>query len=213
MYTVPSGSIAAHALIFLESMPSERTGLASTVKVRPAAPTMNCRRVIVSMSGLLRRALDRAHDARIRSATADVRAHVLLDLLARRMRIGGKERGRAHDLARLTVAALRHAFREPRALQRIEAPPREPFDGRHLAACDFRHGHETGEHALAVDVHHAGAAQSHAAAEASARELELFAQHPEEPGFGRCLDARRLAVECEVDCHGRFLSEGSRRLL
>src|SRR6266850_7854644 len=67
-----------------------------TVKVRPAAPTMNSRRVVMA-SALLHGALDRAHDARIGAAAAHVRAHVVLDLLARRARVRGEQRRGAHQ--------------------------------------------------------------------------------------------------------------------
>src|SRR5258706_15748790 len=67
-----------------------------TVKVRPAAPTMNSRRVVMA-SALLHGALDRAHDARIGAAAAHVRAHVVFDLLARRARVRGEQRRGAHQ--------------------------------------------------------------------------------------------------------------------
>src|SRR2546426_10709463 len=98
-----------------------------TVKVRPAAPTMNWRRVmplwrvlVVMASALPHGALDRAHDARIGAAAAHVRAHVILDFPARRARVRGEQRRGAHQLPRLAVAALRHALGEPRSLQRIQ---------------------------------------------------------------------------------------------
>jgi hypothetical protein len=65
-------------------------------------------------SGLPGGALDRAHNALISSAAADIRVHVLDDLVARRFRIVLEQIGGAHDLAGLTVTALWHLLGEPR---------------------------------------------------------------------------------------------------
>src|SRR6185436_7701117 len=97
----------------------ERCGAPSaTPKVSPAAPSMKRRlprffiplpsSLIPFISHLLRGALDRAYDPRIGAAAADVRAHVLHDLLAARVAVFPEERRGAHDLAGLAVAALRH---------------------------------------------------------------------------------------------------------
>src|SRR5437016_7657739 len=80
------------------------------------------------MSRLPRRALDRAHDALIGPAAADVRAHVLDDLRARRLRILLEQIGRAHDLSGLAVAALRHLLGEPRLLHRMAGVWRQSLD-------------------------------------------------------------------------------------
>src|SRR2546425_1560332 len=98
------------------------------VKLRPAAPTMNwrrvtplCRVVVVMVSALPYGALDRAHDARIGSAAAHVRTHVVLDFLTCRAWVRREHCRGAHELARLAVAALRHALGEPGALQSVHA--------------------------------------------------------------------------------------------
>src|SRR5436305_1262361 len=52
-----------------------------------------------------RRILDRGADARIRSAAADVPAHRLVDVRVARILVRRKERSRAHQLARLAIAA------------------------------------------------------------------------------------------------------------
>src|SRR5712691_2026857 len=186
----------------------------STVKVRPAAPTMNWRRVmplcnvfvVVMALSLPHGALDRAHDARIGATAADVGAHVVLDLRARRARVRREQRRGAHELARLGVAALRHALGEPRALQRIHSIGREALDRGDRFALYARHGHEARKHPFAVDMHHAGAALARAAAEFGAGELQLLAQHPQEAGAFRRSDADRLAVDGEIDRHvGSFV--------
>src|SRR5204863_9211038 len=80
---------------------------------RPAAPIMTCRRdraisqwvMGLFMSRLLRGALDRAHDALIGPAAADVGGHMLDDFGARRLWLLLQQVGGAHDLAGLAVAA------------------------------------------------------------------------------------------------------------
>src|SRR5690606_15088538 len=71
----------------------ERSPLKAKANVRPAPPATKPRRESESwspkiglfMSGLLGGALDRAHDARIGAAAADVSVHVRDNLLARRI--------------------------------------------------------------------------------------------------------------------------------
>ena len=65
------------------------------------------------------------------------------------------------------------------------------------------------ERALAVDMHHAGAAQAGAAAELGAGELEAFADHPQQRRRRRRVGRRRLAVHGEVDGHGPSLLESA----
>src|SRR5215469_12175837 len=105
---VPSVEIVTQGLriLSLAVAPSAARCGAPTAKpkVRPAAPTMKPRRFSAgrtrpSMSHLLRRALDGADDAGIGAAAAEIGAHMLDDLSARRMRILLQERRCAHDLA------------------------------------------------------------------------------------------------------------------
>src|SRR5262249_61481235 len=116
-------------------------------------------------SGLPRGALDRAHDALIGSAAADIGAHMLDDLVARWLWLLLEQVGGGHDLAGLAVAALRHAFGEPGLLQGMARVGREAFDRGDRLAGDLRDLGLAGKRALAVDVHRAGAAQTSAAAE------------------------------------------------
>src|SRR6185437_12581684 len=69
--------------------------------------------VAIHGSALLRRALDRADDARIGAAATEIGTHMLDDLGAAGVRIALQEIGGAHDLAGLAVAALRYALGEP----------------------------------------------------------------------------------------------------
>src|SRR6267154_2665464 len=137
--TMPSGAMLIQGLKLLPvvSPPSTAASACPSAKVNdsPAAPIITWRRFISEvlmsevlmsdvlmcwfMSRLLRGALDGAHNALVGAAAADIRAHVLDDLVARRLRVLLEQVGRAHDLAGLTVAALRHAFGEPGLLQRM----------------------------------------------------------------------------------------------
>src|SRR5262249_45955406 len=64
-------------------------------------------------------ALDRAHDALIGPAAADIRAHVLDNLLAGGLGILLEQVRRTHDLAGLAIAALRHSLGQPSLLHRM----------------------------------------------------------------------------------------------
>ena len=57
---------------------------------------------------------------------------------------------------------------------------RKPLDRGHFLAGNIRHLRLARERALAVDMHHAGAAEADAAAELGAGELELFPEHPQQ---------------------------------
>src|SRR5262245_8892283 len=122
MVMVPSGAMLTHGLSALpvRSVPGTAASARPMAKAndRPAAPIITWRRessefpIGLFMSCLPGRALDRAHDALVGAAAAEIGAHVLDDLLARRLGIVLEQVGRAHDLARLTVAALRHLLGE-----------------------------------------------------------------------------------------------------
>ena len=96
-------------------------------KANPAEPATKPRRdncdVVFVVRGhglaLLSGALDRAHDAWIGAAAADVAVHVGDDLLARRLLVLRQQFRRLHDLAGLAVAALRHLLGDPCLLQRM----------------------------------------------------------------------------------------------
>ena len=110
--------------------------------------------------------------------------------------------GGAHDLAGLAVAALRNLLGEPGLLQRVRRIQRQPFDRRHRPAGNLRDLRLARERALAVDVHHAGAAQTGAAAELGAGKLEALPQHPQQRRCRGCVGRRRLAVHNEIGGHG-----------
>src|SRR5215475_1283991 len=174
MVTVPSVAMLIHGLISWPVRASASTAASSgrTVKAndRPAAPSISWRRVQsvllrgLFMSRLPCGKLDRPYDALIGAAPADIRAHVLDDLRAGWLRVLSKEVGRAHDLAGLAIAALRHSLGEPGFLHRMRGVGRQALDGGDRPAGHLRELRLAREGALAVDVHHAGAAQPGAAA-------------------------------------------------
>src|SRR5262245_61684472 len=123
MVIVPSGAILTHGLIALPARAGASTAAtappgSANVKERPAAPIITWRRDITAewligwfMLRLPRRALDRAHDALIGAASADVGVHVFDNFIARRIRLLLEKVRGAHDLARLAVAADRKSTR------------------------------------------------------------------------------------------------------
>src|SRR5215468_3819947 len=90
------------------------------------------------MSHLPSGALNRTHNALISATAADIGAHVFNDLLARRLRIVLEQVGRAHNLAGLAVAALRHALGQPGLLHRMTGIQRQSLDCRYGLAGDLR---------------------------------------------------------------------------
>src|SRR2546421_3879768 len=110
MVTGPSVSMLTQGLGDVRAVPPASTAASALPSAkaneRPAAPIMTWRRdsaisefvMGLFMSRLLRGALDRAHDALISPAAADVGGHVLDDLSTRRFRLLLEQVGCAHDL-------------------------------------------------------------------------------------------------------------------
>src|SRR6476659_2020947 len=128
---VPSGAILTQGLMVFpaRSVPMMAASVRpprTSAKERPAAPIITSRRetgfsnaLCAVMSRLPCRALDSTHNSLICAAAADIGAHVLDDLLAGWLGIVLEQIGRAHDLAGLAVAALRHSLGEPGLLHRM----------------------------------------------------------------------------------------------
>src|SRR5207247_1859805 len=147
----------------------------------PATPAVsrNSRRVTCGalMSRSLRGTMDGGADALIGAAATDV-GHRRVDVGVRGMRILREQRRGGHDLPRLTIAALRHVFLDPRALHGVRAVLGEAFDRRHPFAGDGGYGQYAGARRDAVQVDGAGATLGDAATELGAGEPERVAQHP-----------------------------------
>src|SRR5262245_24203272 len=144
--------------------------------------------------------LDRGADTCVGAAAADVAVHRLVDLLVGRLRRALEQRLRGHDLAGLTVAALRDTDLDPCRLQRAsDGIAADRFDGHHLAIGHHREGRDAGAHRLPVDVHGAGATEGHAAAELATGEPELVSQRPQQRSVAGHVDILAFAVDVECD--------------
>ncbi len=64
---------------------------------------------------------------------------------------------------------------------------RQPFDGLNLGAFGLQHGHKATVHQLAIHAHRAGAALALATTFLGAGQMQIFAQHVEQPLHGRHL--------------------------
>src|SRR5262249_47932442 len=144
-----------------------------------------------------RGALDGADDPAVGPAAAEIAVHRLHDLRTRGLRRLRQQGRGLHDLARLTVAALKHLLGDPRLLRRMTAIRRQAFDCRDPLAFDGLHPGHAGPHGLTVDVHGTGAAHRDAAAVLRAGELELLAQHPQQGLVRLRRDVHLPAVEYE----------------
>src|SRR5271163_2713641 len=216
MVTVPSGAIdtKARGLFTVPcGMPSPphlgssaragRAGKTLTASTRPVVeskPFRTPRRLTFSMDeeatsrmclvmSRSRGLLDGGADALIGATSTDVAVHDAIYIGIRGMRRLFQERRGLHDLAGLTIAALRHIQRAPSLLERVIAFRIEAFDGGDSLAVDVADRRNAGSYGFAVDVDGAGAARGHPAAKFRSREPEDVSEIPEHRH-------RRVAVEC-----------------
>ena len=125
--------------------------------------------------------LDPGADARVAAATTDIAVHRRVDVLIGGMGRLDQQRGRRHDLARLTVAALGNVELHPGGLQFLaDRMGGHALDGGDPRRADRRNRDLAGPRRLAVDMDGAGAAKPCAAAELAALQVELVAQRPQE---------------------------------
>src|SRR5712671_3325978 len=143
--------------------------------------------------------LDGGGDALIAAATANIAAHRVVDLVLGRVLCRRKERCGLHDLADLTVAALRHVEGAPSLLDRVIAVAIEAFDRGHRAARDIIDGGDAGSGGFAVDMNGACAAERHAAAVFRSREPQFVPQIPEERHRWITVERLLLAVDSQLD--------------
>ena len=108
-----------------------------------------------------------------------------------------EEGGRAHDLAALAVAALRHVVLDPGGVHggtdTVGAIGRR-FDGGDLLALGGGDRRDAGADGLAVQMHGAGAAQRRAATELGAGHAQRVAQGPEDGRGGVGVDRVLTAI-------------------
>src|SRR5439155_3527778 len=94
---------------------------------------------------------DRSDDVRIRTATTEVAAHELADLLIRTRSSLLQQRDRRHDLPGRAVAALKAVMADERLLHRMQpSVSRQAFDAGHLPALALGRKRQARQHALAV---------------------------------------------------------------
>ena len=106
-----------------------------------------------------------------------------------------EQRVRRRDLARSAVAALKSVVLEEGPLQRMQfVAVGDALDRSDVAPVDRGGERQATEHALTVDVHRAGAAQSVVAALLGAGQVQPFAQQVEQRGADvgrtRCVTSR-----------------------
>src|SRR6266545_3920676 len=189
--------------------PSSRTPPAAAPVLRKSRRE---RSVIGSMSRslLAGRAGDGGADARIGSTAADVARHGRVDVPIGGVGLDGQQRGRAHDLAHLAIAALGDVERGPRGLDLLADGGRaQALDGRDLLARGQRDRSAARTHGPAVDVHGARATKGHPATELGAGHPESVSEHPEQRGGGIGVDTTCLAVDIESD-HALLPPDGGR---
>src|SRR5262249_35634871 len=147
------------ALLVSVSRISPRTGRLTATSNPPVAFRKSRREVVMShlRLGDAGRLLDRSADARIGAAAADVAGHGAVDVRIARLGVGGEQRARRHDLARLAVAALRHVERKP---GRLGLPAcrggADGFDGGDALSDRRRNRRNARARRLAIDMNRAG---------------------------------------------------------
>ncbi len=164
-----------------------------------------------------RSVLDRRADARIGSAPADEAGHRGVDLRLAGFAVGAQQSRRAHHLATLAIATLRHVVLDPRVLHSLaDQVGGQAFDGRNVRAFDRCHRHDTRARRRAVHIDRAGAAQRRAAAVLGAGQLQVVTQDPQDRRGGIHVDRYGTAVyvelgHCSAPGLARVLSLGPRR--
>src|SRR5262249_47439489 len=159
--------------------PAKRASAGNRLKLTISAPPAlsSSRRdssvfIEVSSDGLSGRALDRAENARVRGAAAEIARERLLDFGVGGLGIRVEQRLGADDEAVDAVAALERLLLDERLLQGMRIFRRaEAFERRDRAAADVLHLQRAGAHRLAVDEDGARAALREAAAELRPVEL------------------------------------------
>src|SRR4029453_11692342 len=109
-------------------------------------------------------------------AAADVR-HRFLDIAVSRFRLVLEQRGGSHDLAALTVAALRYVQLSPSLLDRMIAIGAKALDGDDRLV-DVTHPHPAGAGGDTIELNRAGAALLDAAAIFGASQTDDVADDP-----------------------------------
>ena len=132
--------------------------------------------------------MNRAPDALVGPAAADVTRHRRVNVGVGRLRLCRKQGRGRHDLPRLAVAALRNFLGDPGLLQRVVAAVRETFDGGDFLAFHGFNRRDARTDWVTVDMDGASAALRDAAAELGAGQAEVFTERPEQRSVGIDVD-------------------------
>src|SRR5689334_5504722 len=196
--TKAGGAAAAAPLAAREGSPARQPSRSPPPAVASTVTKSRRDTACVVMSGSLRGVLDRGANTRVGPAAADVTRHRAVDVGVARMRVLREQRRRRHDLARLAVAALHDLEVEPRLLHLLAGRRfSNGLDGGDLLAgrrgyrCDARASR------LAVEVHGAGPAQRHPAAELRAGQADDITQHPEDGHVRGHVDGHVASVDVQ----------------
>ena len=141
--------------------------------------------------------MNRPANSRIGTAATDVARHRIINVCVRGFGILGKQYRRAHDLTRLTIAALRHVNLDPGLLQRMAEIIRETFDGGDFFAGDIRDALDARTDRFAIEVNGAGATLRHSTTVLGSGQTERFAQNPEQGRTRFNVDVNRLPVNLQ----------------
>src|SRR5476649_2621226 len=145
--------------------------------------------MVLSLSDVFGGVVDGGADPLIGTAAADVAAHGVVDVGVGGRLVRLEQRGGAHDLPALAVAALRH----------VDLVRLHRFDGGDLLADGGRNRRHARADRLAAQVHGAGAAQSRAATEFGAGHVQVVAQGPQDGRRRIGIDLRVFTVDIQCD--------------
>src|SRR5919106_3497069 len=154
--------------------------------------------------------MNRAADALIRAAAADVTLHRRIDISVCRLRFCRQQRRGRHDLPRLTVAALGNILCDPSSLNRVAAIRRHPFDSGDFLSLRGCNRRAARTNRLTIEMNRASSALGDPATELGAGNAEVLTQHPEERSVAACIYLVFLAVDDERN-HGSLLSNPTLR--
>ena len=175
----------------------------ASAPVVPAATRMNVRRSTCFSSSARLAPRDGSRRECERTFRSDRDSRASRRRSARRSGDGvvRKQRGGRHDLARLTVAALRHVRLDPRALDGMRAVGREPFDRRDSTPSRRSRRASRTSARLAVEVNGARAALRDAAAELRAGRPRSSRNTQSSGMSGGDVDGLPAAIHIHVESH------------
>src|SRR4051794_35621747 len=181
-------------------------------RTRPPITAVKSRRVrrgafISNPPRRLSRAHDRADDAVMGAAAAEIGGKRGAHFVLQRVRVALEQIGRGHDHAVDAIAALRRLLFDEGGLQRMRILDRaETLNGRDLGLAEPPDRRHAGSRGDAVDQYRAGAALREPAAELGAVKLEIVAQNVKQRSVRLGIDRAGTAVDLQADGHRLLVS-------